>query len=127
MNEDISATVRTAVTYVLLSCVTIFVVVMVTIGVQRMNDASNMVSSNIGVMEQTTLINISGLVVSGASAYRIYSTYSGAVNDFTIKTKNGRTYSNMSQLMEQGFIGARFYVNSYQLDSGLWSVTLEEQ
>lgn len=127
MHEDLTAMIRTSVTYVLLGCTTIFVVVMVTIGAQNMNTMTGVVSSNVGVMEQTTLQNISGLNVSGASAYRIFTTHEGAVHDFIIKMKDGHTYSNISQLMSQDFISKEFYVNSYQLDGGMWSVSLEER
>ena len=127
MGDNLSAMVRTAVTYVLLGCVVIFVVVMVTIGSQRLNDTTGMVSANVGVMEQNTLINISGKMVSGASAYRIFTTHQGAVKEFKIKMKNGRTYTAMSQLMSRDFLAKEFYCNSYQIDGGMWIVQLEER
>lgn len=127
MTEDLSAMFRTSISYVLLSCVMLFVVVMVNIGVQRLNEVSGQTGNAIGVMEQSTLTNAVGLTMSGVSAYRIYNTYSGAVSSFEIKMKDGTTFSNMSQLMEPNMIAKKFYVNSVQIGSGMWRVVLEER
>lgn len=128
MSEDLSATVRLGVTYVMLSCTVIFIVVMVYLGTARLNELSGYMSAAVSTMEQTTLINISGQYISGAGAYRICKSSEGAFSKFQIKMKNGNTYNSIDQLLEAEFLSAKYYVNSKQVgNGGMWEMILEER
>lgn len=127
MREDLAATIRTGVTFVLLVGSMTFVLSIMTVSYNNMSQASSMISANIGVMEQATLTNIVGTEVTGATAFRIFSEYSGAIKSLQIKDKSGHTYTDINRLMQGSNVAKTFYVNSVQDASGYWNVILEER
>lgn len=127
MSQDLSETIRTGVTFVLLTSSLSFVLSIYTVSYAKLNEASTMVSANVGIMEQATLTNVSGSTITGAVAYRIFSEYGGAILTFEIKEKSGRTYTDINRLMQSSNVAKNFYVNSYQDGSGFWIVKLEER
>ena len=127
MSQDLSETIRTGVTFVLLTSSLSFVLSIYTVSYAKLNEASTMVSANVGIMEQATLTNASGSTITGAVAYRIFSEYGGAILTFEIKEKSGHTYTDINRLMQGSNVAKNFYVNSYQDSSGFWIVKLEER
>lgn len=125
MSEDLSAMVRTGVTYILLACVTIFVVVGVIIASQNINMVINMNSSNVVIMEQSTLVECSGKNLSGAACYRIVSDFQGAImpGEFRIVVGSD-TYYNVSDLIEEDLWTHIYYFDSTCIDGSLWKITL---
>lgn len=125
MSEDLSAMVRTGVTYIILSCVTIFVVVAVIIASQNISKVVAMNSENVVMMEQSTLVECSGKNMSGAACYRICSDYQGAIVPGKFKIiVDGSTYYNIEDLVEQKMFNRTYYFDSTCIDGSMWHITL---
>lgn len=126
MSEDLSAMVRTGVTYILLSCVTIFVVVGVILASQNLSRVVAMNSENVVMMEQSTLVECSGKHMSGAACYRICSDYQGAIVPGKFKILvDGNTYYNVEDLVTKKLFNRTYYFNSTCIDGAMWHITLE--
>lgn len=126
MSEDLSAMVRTGVTYILLSCVTIFVVVIVIIASTNINMVVQFNSNNVVIMEQSTLVECSGKNLSGAACYRICSDYRGAIIPGKFKIIVGSdTYYNVEDLIEQKMFNRTYYFDSVCTDGSMWEITLK--
>lgn len=125
MSEDLSATVRTGVTYIILACVTIFVIAAVIIASQNINMVIKMNSENVVQMEQSTLVECSGKNLSGAACYRICSDYQGAISPGKFKIIIGsNTYYSVEDLMSQDRLIRTYYFDSTCLDGSMWQITL---
>jgi len=126
MNEDLSAQVRMGVTYVLLASSVIWVLVSVIIMSQQFSNFQQRSSSAVGYMQQGTLQQANGKIMSAPAAYRILEEAEGATLSLSI-TIDGHAYYDYMVLMEEKNAAREFYFTGLPDASGSWDITLVEK
>lgn len=125
MSEEVSATIKVGVSYIMLSCITVFVVISVIVASQNINKVVSVNSNNVSIMQQSTLVECSGKNMSGAACYRICSDYQDAiaVGHFKIVV-NANEYYSINDLINKNLFNRIYYFDSSCVDGTMWHVTL---